>query len=137
LALPFFCCPEKLVGAEILLLTDNEAVVYGWDSRKVANDESASIILQAVHIISAFLGCWVTVQHLPRMSSDSAELADSLTRKSTTSKADLAVIRNANAGPIPTALVRWMAFPTEDWSLPDRLLAEVQERLAQKGVIVI
>jgi hypothetical protein len=57
MALPFLCCPEKLVGKEVLLLTDCEAVVYGWDARKVANDKSASIILRTVHIIAAFLGC--------------------------------------------------------------------------------
>jgi len=57
MALPFLCCPEKLVSKEVLLLTDCEAVVYGWDARKVANDKSASIILRTVHIIAAFLGC--------------------------------------------------------------------------------
>ncbi len=39
MALPFLCCPEHLIGREVLLLTDNEAVMFGWDSQKVANDE--------------------------------------------------------------------------------------------------
>jgi hypothetical protein len=69
MALPFLCCPERLVGKEVLLLTDCKAVAYGWDTRKVANDQSASIILRSVHIIVAFLGCWVTVRHLPCIST--------------------------------------------------------------------
>jgi hypothetical protein len=129
MALPFFCCPEKLVGKEVLLLTDNEAIVFGWDSRKVANDQSASIIIRSIHIIAAFLGCWVTVQHLPRMSTPSARLADRLTRKSTTRRADLVTISQAVPYAIPTALSRWLAYPTEDWSLPDRLLASVKDKL--------
>jgi hypothetical protein len=95
MALPFICCPEQLVGKEILLLTDSEALVFGWDSRKVANDESASIIIRSIHLISAFLGCWVTVQHLPRISTPAARLADRLTRKSTTTKADLRKIEKS------------------------------------------
>ncbi len=79
MALPFLCCPEKLVGKEVLLLTDCEAVVYGWDARKVVNDRLASIILRSVHIIAAFLGCWVTIRHLLRISTPSAKLADRLT----------------------------------------------------------
>jgi hypothetical protein len=35
MALPFLCCPEKLVGKEVLLLMDCEAVVYGWDARNL------------------------------------------------------------------------------------------------------
>ncbi len=54
------------------LLTDNEHIVFGWDSRKVTNDESASILVKALHLIASYLGSWVTVQHLPRMSTDPA-----------------------------------------------------------------
>jgi hypothetical protein len=129
MALPFLCCPEKLVGKKVLLLTDCEVVVYGWDARKVANDQSASIILRTIHIIAAFLGCWVMVRHLPRISTPSAKLADRLRRKATTTKGDLAAIAEEVPFSIPTALTRRLAYPSEDWSLPNRLLASVKERL--------
>ena len=134
--LPFICRPEVLVGREVLLLTDNEAVVYGWDSRKVANDESASIIIKSLHLISSFLGCWVTVQHLPRMSTPSAKLADHLTRKSTTTKKDLHDIRRAGNCSIPWALSSWLNNPSEDWELPAQLLRAVKLRLSEKNVII-
>jgi hypothetical protein len=129
MALPFLCCPEKLVGKEVFLLMDCEAVVYGWDARKVANDQSASIILRTVHIIAAFLGCWVTVRHLLCISTPSAKLADRLTRKAITTKEDLAAIAEAIPFSIPTALTGRLAYPSEDWSLPNLLLASVKERL--------
>jgi hypothetical protein len=45
--LPFLCCPEALIGREVVLHTDSEAVVYGWESKRVNNDVSASIIIRA------------------------------------------------------------------------------------------
>jgi len=129
MALPLLCCPEYLIGKEILLLTDNEAIVFGWESRKVTNDESASIIIQAMHIISAFLGCWITVRHLPRISTPAARLADRLTRKSTTKPEDLLKINLSVQYQVPSVLLRWLAYPSEDWSLPLRLLDAVKIRL--------
>jgi hypothetical protein len=132
--LPFLCCPEHLVGREVLLLTDNEPIVFGWDSRKVTNDESASILMRTLHLISAFLGCWVTVQHLPRMSTDSAKLADHLSRKATTTKKDLKLISRASHFDIPWPLLSWLNNPFEDWDLPKRLLQTVKNRCRDKGL---
>jgi hypothetical protein len=75
----------------------------------------ASIILRSVHmhIVAAFLGCWVPVRHLPT----AAKLADRLTRKATTTKKDLAAIAEAIPFSIPAALTRWLAYPSEDWSV--------------------
>ena len=117
------------MGKEILLLTDSEAVVYGWDSKKVTNDKSASIIIKSIHLIAAFLGCWVTVQHLPRVSTPAARLTDRLTRKSTTTAADRKAVQDVTCSPVPSALSRWLAYPTEDWSLPNRLLDAVKKQL--------
>jgi len=66
MALPCFCGPEKLVGQEVLILTD-EAIVCGWDSRKVTTT------IRSIQVIAAFLGCWV--QLLPRVSTSAARLA--------------------------------------------------------------
>jgi len=74
--LPFLCCPQLLIGREVTLLTDNEALVFGWNKRRVPHDNTASILLRALHIISAFLGSSVELRHLPRVSTPSAELTD-------------------------------------------------------------
>jgi len=124
--LPFLCCPEQIAGREIILLTDNESVIHGWDSRRVKKDVSASIILRAIHIISFYLGCTVTMRHLPRMSNDLAKLADQLSRSSTTGRKQLQAISGSSSLPIPVQLLNWLENPTEDWTLPIRLLSYVK-----------
>ena len=127
--LPLLCCPTKIARKEILLLTDNESVVYGWDSCRVQHDVSALIILRSVHIISHFLGCRTTVQHLPRKSTPLASLADELTRSSTTKRYQLDAIRYSTSLPVPKELMDWLQSPSEDWDLPLRLLDCVKLRV--------
>jgi hypothetical protein len=129
LLLPFLCCPNILIGREVTLLTDNEALVFGWDKRRVPHDNSASIIIRAIHIISAFLGTSVEVRHLPRMSTPSAELADALSRSTTTLDCHVEAVRHAPPTSIPDALTDWFQNPQEDWNLPLALLDYVQSSI--------
>jgi hypothetical protein len=126
LILPFLCCPTLLIGREVTLLTDNEALVYGWDKRRVPHDTSASIFIRAIHIISAFLGTSVEVRHLPRVSTPSAELVDALTRSTTTLKIHKEAVNHVQPATIPPALTNWFNDPQEDWNLPMSLLEYVQ-----------
>ena len=137
LILPFLCCPEYLLGKEVLLLTDNEPVVFGWESKRLPNDESASIIVRSLHVISQFLGASVTVQHLPRMSTDSAVLADKLSRLSTTGPEELHAVRDAIPYKVPDALLSWLQNPSEDWDLPNKLLYAVQQSISSAGIDII
>lgn len=127
LILPFLCCPQILINQQVTLLTDNEALVFGWEKRRVAHDNSASIFLRALHLISSFLGSSVEIRHLPRMSSPSAILADALTRSTTTLEAHKAAVSSAPHQTIPEVLTDWLDCPSEDWSLPITLLNHVQE----------
>jgi hypothetical protein len=127
--LPFLCCPEKIAGGEVILLTDNESLVFGWGSRKITNDTSASILIRAIHIISFYLGCSVTIEHLPRRSTTLAELVDDLSRSSTTGPAQLQLIRRAHSLPIPHVLQDWLQNPSDDWTLPLTLLNHVKSVL--------
>jgi hypothetical protein len=126
LLLPFLCCPALLIGREVTLLTDNEALVYGWDKRRVPHDNSASILLRAIHIISAFLGTSVEIRHLPRISTPSAELVDALTRSTTTLEIHKEAVKHIPPAVIPSALTDWFENPSDDWSLPLSLLSYVQ-----------
>jgi hypothetical protein len=103
--------------------------VFGWGSRKITNDTSASILIRAIHIISFYLGCSVSIQHLPRRSTTLAELVDDLSRSSTTGPAQLQLIRRAYSLPIPHALQDWLQNPSEDWTLPLTLLNHVKSVL--------
>jgi len=132
--LPFLCCPEALIGREVVLHTDSEAVVYGWESKRVNNDVSSSIIIRALHLISCYLGCSVFISHLPRMSNDSAKLADHLTRISSTTADDILAISEAPQPVVPPELWNWLRNPSDDWSLSTRLLSAVQSRIANVGI---
>jgi hypothetical protein len=124
--LPFLCCPALLIGREVTLLTDNEALVFGWDKRRVPHDTSASIFIRAIHIISSFLGSSVEVRHLPRISTPSAELVDALTRSTTTLDIHKEAVSNIPPAVIPQVLTDWFENPQDDWSLPLSLLTYVQ-----------
>ncbi len=127
LLLPFVCCPAIIIGKEVTLLTDNEALVYGWDKRRVPHDTAASIFIRAIHLIAAFLGTSVEVRHLPRMSTPSAELVDALTRSTTTLPVHRDFVSRAPSAVIAPVLLDWLDNPQEDWQLPFRLLQYVQE----------
>jgi len=128
LILPFLCIPNTLKGRDVILLTDNESVVFGWLSRRIQHDITASLFIRALHIISTFLDCQVTIRHLPRMSTPSAILADQLTRGDTTQAAQLAAIASSPIHEPPDSLMEWLANPQEDWNLPMRLLDSVQSK---------
>ncbi len=108
------------------LLTDNEALIFGWEKRRVPHDDTASIFLRTLHLISCFLGVSVDIRHLPRMSSPSARLADALTRSSTTEKQHRDAVCQAPPVSIPEPLLEWLENPSEDWSLPYSLLHYIQ-----------
>jgi hypothetical protein len=126
LILPFLCIPHVLIGKEVTLLTDNEALVFGWEKRRVPHDNSASIFLRALHLISCYIGASVEIRHLPRMSSPSARLADALTRSTTTTDVHRDAVSPAPPVSIPAELYDWLNNPYEDWSLSVRLLSYVQ-----------
>jgi hypothetical protein len=130
--LPLLTVPHLLRGRELCLYVDNIAVVYGWQNRGVKNDLSASVLIRALHIIAAFLGCHVHVLHLPRMSTPNARLADRLSRRQTTTQIDSRRIRQALKPSLPPALSRWLARPRPNWDLPDELLRDVQDRLRRE-----
>jgi len=127
--LPLLTVPHLLQGKEICLHVDNIAVVYGWQNKGVKNDLSATVLIRALHIIAVFLGCKVHVQHLHRMSTPDARLADRLSRQQSTTRDDSRRIRNALQPPLPPALTRWLARPRLDWNLPLDLLRDVQENI--------
>jgi len=126
LILPFLSIPAKLIGQKVLLLTDNMSVVFGWDSRKINHDKSASIFIRALHIIAFYLGCSVQIEHLPRVSTPSAVLADNLTRKSTTTDSVSRMVEGIVSYHVPSVLTDWLLQPTEDWDLAIRLLDYVK-----------
>ena len=79
--LPFVAFPDKIRGRRIHFMINNIAVMFGWMSGFVKEDETASEILKAVHYLSGKHGVTVSVQHVGRISDELAKLADELSRR--------------------------------------------------------
>jgi hypothetical protein len=127
--LPFLLIPEQLSNQHVVVRVDNIACFFGWENRSVNGDTCASILIRALHLISAFLGCMVHFQHLPRMSSWDARLADRLSRESTTTVEDKRLLDSFPKYQLPKSLRDWLLKPEEDFSLAERLLEEVESRI--------
>jgi hypothetical protein len=60
--------PSLLIKQNVVFVTDNLACVYGWENKCVKHDVCASIIVRAIHLISALLECNVFICHKKRCS---------------------------------------------------------------------
>jgi len=88
LLLPFFAFPNDISGRYVCFHVDNIAVYYGWRNGAVKFDKYSTGVLRAVQLLASFTGTYIYVKHVPRMSNDMAELADSLSRRSEDPRVD-------------------------------------------------
>ena len=123
--LPFLLVPESLKNQHVVVKVDNVGCYYGWLNRQVKGDKMASVLVRVLHLISAFLGCFIHIEHLPRNSSWDAMLVDRLSRSLTTTVMDRKLLASFVLPDLPDSLVSWMEDPSEDWVLPNRILAHV------------
>jgi hypothetical protein len=117
LLLPLLSVPGALAGHHVVLGVDNLGVVYGWQNGGCKGDRWASVLIRALHIIAAYLGCTVHVRHTPRLSSAAAVMADSLTRSSTATAEVWAQAAGASVFGEPEPLWQWLSCPTDNWNL--------------------
>jgi len=129
LLLPFLAIPGQLTGEHVVLQVDNIAAVYGWENRQAKEDNTASILIRALHLIEARLACRIHVRHLPRLSSPEGELADHLSREATTGGREERAIKGAEVALRPGELGTWLQNPSEDWDLAHRLLEQAVSSL--------
>jgi len=127
LLLPFLLCSRLLRNQHIVFLVDNLACVYGWENRSVKGDETASIIIRAIMLLAAKIGCYVHVKHLPRVSSWEADTVDRMSRKLTTRSNDRKMLDSFKNPELPEPFVEWLKNPREDWDLPVKLVDCIDE----------
>ncbi len=121
LLLPIVILHRRLQNRQIVLMVDNEAIIWSWEKKQMKEDLLASILIRALHILEAYLSCKIHVIHLPRISNNAAKIADNLSRKSTTRKSDLSFITH-NAGHICRPLSEWLERPHPDWHLGTKIV---------------
>ena len=81
--LPFLTYPEKLRNKQLVFRVDNTAIMWGWNSGYVSNNATATEVLKCVRYLAGFLGARVFIEHVDRMSTEMASLADEMSRRDT------------------------------------------------------
>jgi hypothetical protein len=127
--LPFVRIPQYMQGRYIVVKVDNIGCYYGWLNRQSAGDATASVLIRTLHLLVERLGCEIHIDHLPRVSTWQAELADRLSREVTTTPDDKNLLQSFEKGQLPESLADWLLNPCEDWSLPEKVLYEVIKNL--------
>jgi hypothetical protein len=127
--LPLVVTPKLAVNRHVILKVDNMACVYGFENGQVRGDVTASILIRAAKIIAAYLGTVIHVRHVKRRSCWEAELADNMTRESTTGFVERRALDCFAQGKLPEALTSWLSAPSSDWGLPASLLEHVKKIL--------
>jgi hypothetical protein len=125
----FLLIPERMKNQYVVVLVDNTSCFYGWLNKQSPGDETASILIRTLHLISSAICCDVHIEHLPRVSTDEAELVDRLSREKSTLYSDKQLLKNLGGHLFPRTLLNWMRNPTEDWKLPEKLLYETLNRI--------
>jgi hypothetical protein len=127
LLLPLLSVPGRLANQHVVLGVDNLGVVFGWQNGGCKGDRWASVLIRALHIVAAFLNCTVYVQHVPRLSSAAAVMADSLTRSSTATAEVWAQATGASVFSEPRPLWQWLAAPCDNCRLGFQLIQYLKE----------
>jgi hypothetical protein len=119
--------PHLFSNQHAVFKTDNMACFYGWDSQYVKNYVTASIIVKCIALLAAYLNCYVHFDHTPRLSNWESTVADRLSRKRTTLPNDKALVRSFGELSLPVSLKSWLSEPSEDWSLPVKIVKDLFE----------
>jgi hypothetical protein len=125
LLLPLLMVPKLVRGKHIVLKVDNTGCYFAWHNKTVAGEKKASILTRGLILMSAFLECYIHVEHLPRVSAWDAILCDRLSRERTTSSNDRKLLSSFGNLQAPRVLTAWLENPTEDWNLAYRMLDHV------------
>ena len=118
--------PERLRHRWVTLRVDNVAVVWSWRKRRMKADGLASVLIWAMRILEAALPCSIHVEHLPRLSTPAAAATDRLTRRSTSTSLDLALLTHPKPT-LPEAMQRRLHFPNLNWNLGIDLAIEINK----------
>ena len=125
--LPFLLIPKRLERQHVVIQVDNISCVYGFENHYMKGDVCASILIRALHLIEAYLGSTIHVQHVPRCSTWESKVADNLSREKTTGFLEKQMLSRYKHLTLPSKLTEWLNNPEEDWSLAISLLNHVED----------
>lgn len=72
--------------------------------------------------MSAYLECYMHVNHLPQVLAWDTILCNRLSRECTTSASDNRLLQSSGNLQAPEVLTGWLYYPDEDWELANKML---------------
>ncbi len=124
--LPLLLAPNQLRHRHVVLQTNNNMMAWGWRKRHLKQNALASILLRALHILEAALPCRLHVISVAQDESPPAELAARLTRSTTSSTEDKALLTHGQHR-LPAAMKAWLTSPVVDWNLGLYIASEINK----------
>ena len=118
--------PDKIRGKQLVFKVDNSAVMWGWQSGYVKNDETATEILKSIRYLSGCMGTRVFIEHVDRMSNEMASLADELSRRERSKCGERQkALSKAEFREVKGFLLQWLEDPCGQSELCLELLKEM------------
>ena len=111
LVMPFIEFPEIFAGKFMKCNVDNISLIYNWEKRSTKSDEVTYKLIQILHLFEFALPCKIFVEHSPWGSSWQTKLVNNLSRKDSTSDADLATLKNCKKKTLSGPLADWCKNP--------------------------
>lgn len=124
---PFLLCPEMMKNQVVVIQVDNIGCHFAWQNGYVKEDNTASILVRLLLLVSAKLECEIHITHHPRESSWESKLADRMSRESTTGVEELNILKSFRKRRLPSKFKEWMDNPIEDWNMPWELVSNIAD----------
>jgi hypothetical protein len=125
--IPFISNPDLCRNKRIVIKVDNIAVYFGIVNRNQKSDKSTAVLIRALYLITSYLECEIFVDHLPRVSNWESSMVDRMSRRSSTSPKDDALLRSFKYPKLPRCLIDWFASPKTSWNMAIELLEFVEK----------
>ena len=123
--IPFLLCYQLLANKHVVIGVDNISCLYAWERGYSKEDNTASVLVRVLVLLSAKLACVVHMVHVPRDTTWESKLADRLSRRKTTQQSDKNLLAQFTHPSLPKPFRDWMANPCEDWQLPEKLVSNM------------
>jgi len=120
---------EMLRGKHVVFHLDNMPEVYGWEQGSIKCDSSASTVIKAVKVLAAYIGAFVHVVHVPRKSTELADLADTLSRESSSKGRVTEDLEELRSRGYSRTLEAWLKEPGKMKDFVYSMTKEIENRM--------
>ena len=119
-----------LAGRQVCFYIDNTSSVRCWRRGYSSKDKLASVIVKALHQVSASVGSTIFTKHVPRRTSMESNIADDLSKGSFARHAVRffgadSIIAGKRFPRAPRSITRWLKNPIKDPDLGPKIISDL------------